>query len=68
MAIYITLLDPDIIVIGGSVSNIDLLYNEETHSKISQFVFNKKLKTPIVPSMLGKNAIVLGAALLCQRA
>lgn len=66
IAVSINLLDPDVIVIGGDLRNIKLLYEERTRFKISQYVFNKKLKTPILPSALGENAIVLGAALLVQ--
>lgn len=64
IAASITLLDPEIIVVGGALATIHLLYEERTRFKISQYILNKRLKTPIVPSALGENAIVLGAALL----
>lgn len=66
IAVSITFLDPEVIVIGGDLQTVNLLYTEEMRFKISQYVFNKKLKTLILPSALGKSAIVLGAALLCR--
>lgn len=66
IAVSINLLDPEAIVIGGDLRTINLLYAEETRFKISQHVFNKKIRTRILPSALGKDAIVLGAVLLCK--
>ncbi|MDH4470198.1 MAG: ROK family protein [Verrucomicrobiae bacterium] len=66
IAVAINLLDPNVIFIGGNLRTINLLYEEKTRFKISQNIFNKKLKTPILPSLLGESAIVVGASLLCH--
>jgi predicted NBD/HSP70 family sugar kinase len=60
----INVIDPDLIVIGGGVGNIDLLYTEG-YERIKKYVFNDgRLSTPIVKPMLGDSAGVFGAALL----
>lgn len=62
----VNVLDPDLIVIGGGVGNIDLLYSEG-YERIKKYVFNKgKLSTPICKPLLGDSAGVYGAALLWQ--
>lgn len=60
----VNVIDPDLIVIGGGVGNIDLLYTEG-YERIKKYVFNNgKLTTPITKPMLGDSAGVFGAALL----
>ncbi len=60
----INVLDPGLIVIGGGVGNIDLLYTEG-FERIKKYIFNKKVvTTPIVKPKLGDSAGVYGAALL----
>lgn len=59
----INVLDPDAIVLGGGVGNIDLLYTEGV-KKIEQFIFNKTVNTPFLRPKLGDSAGVFGAALL----
>lgn len=60
----INVIDPDLIVIGGGVSNVDLLYNKG-YERIKKYVFNnRKLTTPICKPVLGDSAGVFGAALL----
>jgi len=57
-------LDPDLIVIGGGVGNIDLLYTEG-YERVKKYIFNSgKLSTPILKPALGDSAGVFGAALL----
>ncbi|WP_026994452.1 ROK family protein [Flectobacillus major] len=57
-------IDPNLIVIGGGVGNIDLLYTEG-YERIKKYIFNdKKITTPIVKPVLGDSAGVFGAALL----
>ena len=54
----------NLIVIGGGVGNIDLLYTEG-YERIKKYIFNdKKITTPIVKPLLGDSAGVFGAALL----
>jgi fructokinase len=63
----INVLDPDLIVVGGGVGNIDLLYTEG-YERIKKYVFNNgKLTTPICKPVLGDSAGVYGAALLWQK-
>ena len=59
----INVIDPDVIMIGGGLSNIDFLYTDGV-KEIPHHIFNPILTTPIVPAALGDSAGVFGAALL----
>ena len=60
----INVLDPDAIVLGGGVGNIDLLYTEGVE-RIKKYIFNSKVvETPILRPKLGDSAGVFGAAML----
>lgn len=59
----INILDPDIVVLGGGVSNIDFLYDEGP-VYVRRYSFNDRLETPIVKNTLGDSAGVFGAAYL----
>jgi fructokinase len=63
LSIVIDVLDPDVIVLGGGVSNLELLYAEGVRA-VGRWVFNDELRTRIVKNELGDSAGVLGAALL----
>jgi len=63
IASVINILDPDVVVLGGGVSNIDLLYDEGVR-ETAQHVFNNRLETRIVKNELGDSAGVFGAAML----
>ena len=64
LSVIINIIDPDVIVIGGGVGNIDEIYTEGVAS-VKNFVFNDNvLDTPIVKPMLGDSAGVFGAAYL----
>lgn len=63
LATVIDILDPDVIVLGGGVSNLDALYDEGPRA-VARWVFNDDLATKIVKHALGDSAGVLGAALL----
>jgi predicted NBD/HSP70 family sugar kinase len=63
ISVVINILDPDVIVIGGGVGNIDLIYSEGVES-IRKHVFNNRLDTPVVKPKLGDSAGVFGAAYL----
>lgn len=63
LSVIINILDPDVIVIGGGVGNIDQLYDRGVDS-VKKYVFNHTLETPIVRPMLGDSAGVFGAAFL----
>lgn len=64
IARIINVLDPDAIVIGGGVGNIEALYGEELRVEIRKHLFNDALETAILKPALGDSAGVLGAALL----
>jgi len=64
ISVLVNIIDPDLIVIGGGVGNIDLLYTQG-YERIKKYVFNNgKLTTPICKPTLGDSAGVFGAALL----
>ena len=58
------MLDPDIIIIGGGVGNIESIYTEGVDS-LRKFIFNNGVLTvPVVKPVLGDSAGVFGAAAL----
>lgn len=63
LANVIDILDPDAIVLGGGLSNIDFLYTEGKKS-VYEKVFSDLVDTPILKNELGDSAGVYGAALL----
>ncbi len=65
LSTVINILDPDVVVIGGGVGNVDFLYDLGIEA-VRQHVFNPELETPIVKPYLGDSAGVLGAALLTR--
>jgi fructokinase len=64
LAAVINLLDPDAVVIGGGVGNLDLLYEEATRRAVQAHLFNPEFRTPLLRPQLGDSAGVFGAALL----
>ena len=63
LANVIDILDPDVIILGGGLSNIDFLYTEGRDSIYSK-VFSDIIETPILKNNLGDSSGVFGAALL----
>ena len=63
LANVIDILDPDMIILGGGVSNIDFLY-DEGKNLVYEKVFSDTIDTPIVKNNLGDSAGVFGACLL----
>ena len=63
LANVIDILDPDAIILGGGLSNIDFLYTEGKKSIYSK-VFSDIIETPILKNKLGDSSGVFGAALL----
>ncbi|OGW78498.1 MAG: N-acetylglucosamine kinase [Omnitrophica bacterium GWA2_52_8] len=57
----INILDPEVVVLGGGVSNIDEIY-EQGLEEVRKNVFSDKFQTPVVKHRLGDSAGVLGAA------
>jgi len=63
LANLIAVLDPDIVVLGGGLSNLDELYARGVE-EVRDRVFSDSLETPIVKHALGDSAGVIGAALI----
>ncbi len=63
VANLITVLDPDLIVIGGGVSNFEPLYTDGVR-EVAKNILGDDLTTPIVRNQLGDSSGVLGAALI----
>ena len=63
IATVINILDPHVIVLGGGVSNVDLLYTAGVE-EASRHVFNDAMQTRIVRHALGDSGGVFGAAML----
>lgn len=63
MANIINIIDPDIVVLGGGLGNLDVLY-EKGPEEVKKYVFNYELNTLFVKPKLGDSAGVVGAALL----
>lgn len=63
IAPLINIIDPDVIVIGGGVGNIDILYTEGVE-EVKKYLFNKRLDTLFLKPVLGDSAGVFGATLL----
>ncbi|MFQ5440244.1 MAG: ROK family protein [Nitrosopumilaceae archaeon] len=63
LANVIDVLDPDVIVLGGGLSNIEFLYSDGIKN-VYEKVFSDLVDTPILKNSLGDSAGVFGAALL----
>ena len=63
LAVVVDLLDPDMIVLGGGMSNIASLY-EGLPGAISPHVFSDVFTTPVVKALHGDSSGVRGAAWL----
>lgn len=63
LSVVINIVDPDVIVIGGGVGNIDSIYTTGVES-LKKYVFNNRLDTPVLKPKLGDSAGVFGAAFL----
>jgi fructokinase len=65
LANVINMLDPDIIVLGGGMSNVDELYTS-VPPQLSGYVFGSEVSTPVVKSLHGDSSGVRGAAWLWE--
>ena len=63
LANVIDILDPDVVVLGGGLSNFEALYTEGV-AQVARQIFSDSLETPIVKNQLGDSAGVIGAALV----
>lgn len=57
----ISILDPDVVVLGGGLSNISELY-DRGRDRVRFYAFHEDLRTPILKNELGDSAGVIGAA------
>jgi fructokinase len=63
LAVVINIVDPDVIVLGGGVSNIDSLYRE-VPARWGKYVFSDRVDTSVVRAVHGDASGVRGAARL----
>lgn len=63
VAVVLNIFDPDVVVLGGGVSNIDAIY-PGIHELILPHLFNTECRTQITKNSLGDSAGVFGAAAL----
>ncbi|HVQ41303.1 MAG TPA: ROK family protein [Vicinamibacterales bacterium] len=63
LATIINVLDPDVIVVGGGLSNISRIY-DDVPGRWGPFVFSDRVTTRIVPAKFGDASGVRGAAWL----
>ena len=59
----VNILDPDVIILGGGLSNVERLYFEG-REKVAHYVFNDEFITPILKNVHGDSSGVRGAAQL----
>jgi len=67
LATVINILDPEVVVLGGGMSNIEPLYSDGV-STLAKYVFNEELLTPVLPNRHGDSGGVRGAAWLWSAA
>jgi fructokinase len=63
LATVINILDPQVIVLGGGLSNVRLLY-DEVPRRWGRYVFSDQVATRLVPNLHGDSSGVRGAAML----
>ena len=63
LAVLCDILDPDVIVFGGGMSNVQALY-ERVLTPVRRYVFSDVFATTIVPARFGDSSGVRGAAWL----
>ncbi len=63
LAVVIDILDPDVVVLGGGLSNMDHLY-VELPALLCRYVFSDFVQTPVLKTRHGDSSGVRGAAWL----
>jgi fructokinase len=63
VSVIVNMLDPDVIIVGGGVGNIDSIYTAGIES-LNTYIFNNRVDVPILKPSLGDSAGVFGAAAL----
>lgn len=65
LASVINIVDPEVIVLGGGMSNIDFIY-QKTAEILPEYVFSDQVLTKLVKAQHGDSSGVRGAAFLAQ--
>ncbi|MFM7697069.1 MAG: ROK family protein [Limnohabitans sp.] len=65
LAQVVNLLDPDCIVLGGGMSNVQEIY-PRIHAAMQPYVFGIQVDTPVSAAQQGDSSGVRGAAWLCR--
>src|SRR5580704_13059706 len=65
VSVITNMLDPDVIVVGGGVGNIDALYSTG-REELGRFIFNNRVDVALLKPSLGDSAGVFGAAALVE--
>ena len=65
LASVINVVDPDVIVLGGGMSNVARLYRN-VPALLGRYVFSDRCDTPVVPALHGDSSGVRGAAWLWE--
>lgn len=63
LSVVVNILDPDVIVVGGGVGNIENIYTEGV-AEVQKHVLDGIFEAPVVKPSLGDSAGVFGAAFL----
>ena len=63
LSLVVNILDPDVIVLGGGMSNIDYIY-ENINNQLQNYVFSDTLRTKVVKNFHGDSGGVRGSAWL----
>jgi fructokinase len=67
LALVINILDPEVIVLGGGLSNVDFLY-EAVPLRWGEYVFSDRVDTRLAKNLHGDSSGVRGAAWLWEAA
>ena len=65
LAQVVNLLDPDCIVLGGGMSNVDEIY-PAIQAQMLPYTFSKTVRTPVIKALHGDSSGVRGAAWLAR--
>jgi len=63
LAHVINVIDPDVIVLGGGMSNVGEIY-QQVPQRLAKYVFSEYVETPLLPAIHGDASGVIGAAFL----
>lgn len=64
LAVIVDVLDPDAVVLGGGLSNLDALYTGDLEREVAEYTFGRSTRTPVLRNVHGDSSGVRGAAWL----